>query len=110
MEKQALEGLAKQWEGIQSLVSVLDALRVEERSGVDLGDLAVKELQKYAAENAQLKASIEKLKDDHAAKVEALEDAARAHKDQLHKEQHDSSLEVRLSLVACVCAWLRVCV
>ena len=77
------------------MVEVLDALRVEERAGVDLGELAVQELQKQVDENAVLKQKIAKLSDDHSAKLEELGEALRTQKDQMHSLEHENAEKVR---------------
>lgn len=94
MEKQVLHGLAQQWENIKSLMSVLDSLKIEERSGVDLGTLAIEELQKYVNENSQLKENIEKMKDTYEEKIENLQDENRTYKEKLQEAEHAKSVEV----------------
>eukprot|EP00750_Incisomonas_marina_P015990 INCI18838.2.p1 GENE.INCI18838.2~~INCI18838.2.p1 ORF type:complete len:295 (+),score=87.47 INCI18838.2:230-1114(+) len=94
MEQQAIAGLKRQWKGIQALSEVLDSLRIEERSGVDLGNLAVKELERYAALAEKSKEEMRTIKDEHAAAVERLEDSVRAQKDEIRELQHQHALEV----------------
>ena len=98
MEK-AIAGLKKQWEGIQAMGEALDALRLEERSGVDLGELAIQELERHAANNEQLKVAMAQLKEEHANKVEALEKQLHAERDRLRDQEHATSLEVRTGCV-----------
>ena len=95
MEKKAIEGLRKQWEGIQALGEVLDALRQEERAGVDLGELAVKELEKYAADNAELKRAAATAEEQHSSQLDEMKDELRSQQDKLREQEHAHSLEVR---------------
>lgn len=102
MEQQAIAGLKRQWKSIQALSEVLDSLRLEERSGVDLGNLAVKELERYAALAEQSKEEMRQVKEEHAAAVERLEDSVRGQKDEIRELQHQHSLEVCRALCAVV--------
>ena len=106
MEQQAIAGLKRQWKGIQALSEVLDSLRIEERSGVDLGNLAVKELERYAALAEKSKEEMRTIKDEHAAAVERLEDSVRAQKDEIRELQHQHALEVCGAAQRCVGAFL----
>lgn len=77
------------------MLETFEALRVEERSGVDLGTLAIKQLEKYAAENDELKQSARRMKEDYASKIEQLQDEARTQRDKIHSQQHQQELEVK---------------